>query len=109
MRLLRPLKCGPSNNSRSHAAKPLKIRTAVEKKQSPQTRLAADPDLPDAERDGPDEIGVEDRAPIGDPRIDGSGRVQNLDQQQEQECQRGKDKERSSCILPADREPPRCA
>ncbi len=77
-------------------------------KQRPQAAFSPDHDLPDTERGGPEQIGVEDRAPIGEARGDGSGRVQNLDEQYEREPERGKDNKRSSRVLPADKDAPRC-
>ena len=74
-----------------------------EQKQRPPTAFSPNQDLSDTERDRPEQIGIENRAPVGEPSRDGSGRVQNLDEEHEQAPQRGEGHKRASSALPADR------
>ena len=75
-----------------------------EQKQRSLTAFPPDCDLTDTECDGPEQIGVEDRTPIGVASGSCSDRVQNLDEEHEQESRRGKDNKRSSSVLPADKD-----
>ena len=78
-----------------------------EYKQRSQTAFSPNHNLPDTERDGPEQIGIEDRAPIGVASGSCADRVQNLDEEHEQESRRSKDNKRSSSVLPVDKNAPR--